>query len=509
MSVRPAASPPLLLLLGLAALLGAVRPAAAQRVDARVSADSVTVGDRFTLTLTARHNFQLTPFFPPADADSLFGDLEVLGRSEVLGRYLGPDAPGMRLDSVVYEVTTFALDTALVPPIPIPFSTDADTMLARTPPLRVEVGSLVPEDAEGLQDLAPLAAFPRPVWPWVVSGLAVLGLLAALYGYWRQRRPAPAVALAAPPLPPFEAAQRRLNALAAADLSRPDAAKPYYVELSDTLRAYLAARLGVPARERTTGELMRELARHGALVPDEARARVRRVLDVADLAKFADAHPPEPQGRAALHGARQVIDGVEARVQAVEAPPVDDEAAPAAPEPTPDADAAPRFRWTPAVVAGAVAAALLGLYSGISLLVPAVIAVAAYAVVQRTVGLRRQVMAPAFAVQLGHYGWIAVGLVVGGVASTPWLQGVELAVVLGGLAWLLARPGPGPVLLLGALQAAGLFLGLSDVLTADLGGTLHRALLVHVTLRVLALVWMAQGLRRLHEHPSDPTPVRP
>ena len=128
----------------LVGLLMAASPAHAQRVEAYLSADSVTVGDRFTLTLVALHGFETAPSFPDA-GEAVYGDLEVLGVTASGGRALGDS--GTRLDSVVYEATTFALDTAYVPALSIVFSGTADTFSIASSPLILPVSSLVPPEA--------------------------------------------------------------------------------------------------------------------------------------------------------------------------------------------------------------------------------------------------------------------------------------------------------------------------------------------------------------------------
>src|SRR5690606_40500739 len=75
-----------------------------------------------------------------------------------------------------------------------------------------------------------------------------------------------------PPTPPpcptrrssdlYEQAQERLQSLETFDLDGAPDVKPFYVDLTDALRAYLAARIGVSALEMTSRELLDTLARH-------------------------------------------------------------------------------------------------------------------------------------------------------------------------------------------------------------------------------------------------------
>ncbi|PSQ69168.1 MAG: hypothetical protein BRD29_02215 [Bacteroidetes bacterium QH_2_67_10] len=275
---------------------------------AHLSADSVKVGERFRLSLVADHNFQLKARFPTAGADAgadsgavgaaTFGDLVVLGMRDSSRRYLG--RAGMRRDSVVYEVTTFALDTARVAPIPVAFaprgSPAGDTARAATEERLLLITSVLApgvragRDSAGLKPMTPPAAFARPLWPWLLGGLGV-GVLAALLAWlWWKREPEP---------------EER-------------AAPKFYDDLSHTLRRYLMHRLGLHAFRQTTAELVEQLqhrtATRGAL-PETVPARVRRVLEGADLAKFADQRPSADARRHALDDARAAIDDVEEALQ--------------------------------------------------------------------------------------------------------------------------------------------------------------------------------------------------
>ncbi len=314
-------------------LAGVVSPApvAAQDVRAYISRDTVSVGDRFTLSVVAEHAGDAAPLFPPGDPGEAFGDLDVISASPLFTRLLdGPD--GRRQDSILYEVTTFALDTARVSPIPLLFVGGADTLVVQTDSFFVPVRSLVPAEAEGIRNLAPLATFPVAVWPWVLAAAILAGLGYAAYRYMN-RTPPPAPVVAPAPAPveaPFVYAMRRLDELQKrADLNDLNGIKPYYVELSEILRIYFSRRLRMPAMESTTFELTGMLKRRAEakVIPEEALPKVQQIFRVMDLVKFADLLPPPHVGQEALARTRALIETIEASM----APP----RPPATPEPQP------------------------------------------------------------------------------------------------------------------------------------------------------------------------------
>lgn len=302
-------------LLTLVVLMTIAMPAAAQSVRATASVDSVQIGERFTVSLAATHRFNSSILFPSATAGpAVFGDLEVFARTTGEERYLGAANPGMRVDSVAYEVATFALDTARVPALPIRVVVGTDTMQVQSPPLRIPVQSTVSASARGLRGMAPLATFPAPRWPWVLLTAVVLVLVTGLVYYWRQQSTSPSdepSVAAPPPVPPHEAATQRLDRLErATDWNDPEALEALFVELAATVRLYVAQRMGLAALEHTTAELVRMLHARPAL-PTDTVEDIHSVLAHADLVKFADKRPTRQQGRSALRTTREALHAVE------------------------------------------------------------------------------------------------------------------------------------------------------------------------------------------------------
>jgi hypothetical protein len=302
------------LFLTLLASLAVVGSARTQTVRTFINADSLSLGSRHRLTITIRHDGARQALFPdvlgaaavPPGAIGLAGDLELLRRISSGSRLLGDES---QIDSVEYEMVTFAIDTAFVS-ASVGLATELDTARFAAVPGIIPVRSVVPEDADDIQDLAPLEEFPRAIWPWLLA--LVLAGTALWWFVFRKRVEeigGEEEAFEEPAEPPFDEAMRRLKSLSGADLPEPEI-KPYFVELSDIVRTYVARRVRVPARELTTGELMSELSSRPLVAPDRVD-EVIRVLRAADMVKFADHHPAVDHTRQALAAARLSIEHTE------------------------------------------------------------------------------------------------------------------------------------------------------------------------------------------------------
>ncbi len=285
-------------------------------VRAYTEKDSLSVGERFPLVVAADHGSGVEPIFPLLPPDSAgrflqFQDLLVL---RLIDRG-SSESGGVVTDSVIYEATTFALDTSRVGSVPVLLVSGSDTSGASSDPFWIPVRSVVPADASDILDLAPIAEFPSPVWPWIAFLLALISAV-AVFIYWYRKRPTTILIgrdRVEPHKSPIDEALDRLEVLDRASYVTETERKSFFVELSDVVRTYLARRLSVPALETTSrelGDVLLTLVAQGEL-PEDLRATVLEILDVCDLAKFADIFPPETQGRSAVATVTQLVKSIE------------------------------------------------------------------------------------------------------------------------------------------------------------------------------------------------------
>lgn len=121
-------------------------------------------------------------------------------------------------------------------------------------------------------------------WWWLIV-IIILAIGVTVWAILRRRGKKLPWQKPKPVTPPYELAMQRLKALKASGLAEEADAKPYFTELSDILREYLAGRFGINAMEMTTQQIR-------AAVRNSPNAKVGRqhidtVLDMADFVKFA------------------------------------------------------------------------------------------------------------------------------------------------------------------------------------------------------------------------------
>ena len=128
--------------------------------------------------------------------------------------------------------------------------------------------------------------------------------------------------------------------------------------------------------------------------------------------------------------------------------------------------------------------ASVGYYSGIHLLIPLGITLAVWCIGKKLLRVEKQLYLPAIAVQTGSLLWFLFGLLYLGAFNSGL---IDIGVLVLGLTWLVLKPGFGPILFLTLYQVVGLAGNAVSFAEAAIRTTSHKALLVHIIWRLMAL----------------------
>src|SRR3954463_1407502 len=177
----------------------------------------------------------------------------------------------------------------------------------------IDIVSLLPAGNPSLKDIAGLERTPGPpLWPFI-AGLILLGGLIALYRRRRKARAHSGRVEVDLPVPveqtaptPYEIAVRQLQGIERENWLLQGFPARHYAAVTDTLRDYLEAAEEVPARERTSAEVLWSLPPH--LTETDLRQRLQEILDEADRVKFARGRPGPTQARDFLQRSRALLE---------------------------------------------------------------------------------------------------------------------------------------------------------------------------------------------------------
>jgi hypothetical protein len=145
-------------------------------------------------------------------------------------------------------------------------------------------------------------------------------------------------------------------------------------------------------------------------------------------------------------------------------------------------------------IVGAIFGIAVGRYTGINLLIPLAGAFLFGWIFKKVANEKAQPMLAAFAVQGGHFLWMGLGFAIRGTLDRNVADLVILAV---GLTWLAAAPGLGATLLCAAYQLLAVAMNVYMFIQAEFGTPEHKALVVHIVLRIVALATLFMGLTKL------------
>ena len=273
------------------------------RVASDVSSDSMMIGDQilYTLRVEAAENVD---FRVPSMGDTLSRNLEVLA-------LLSADttvAEGTRRVEHDYLITSFESGIQILPAQKVVYSLDGLTDTALSVPLIIRVHEPAVDTTKAIKPIKAPINTPltfMELLPWIafgIGGLFLVTMVVALVWIYRQRRKDPEIFRIKPREPAHVIAFRELDRLKEEKLWEKGQVKEFYTRLTGITRTYIERQYGIPAMERTTGEILEAFRRSNTEdgLLDEI---LEELLQLADLVKFAKEDPLPMENQTNLNNA--------------------------------------------------------------------------------------------------------------------------------------------------------------------------------------------------------------
>lgn len=199
-----------------------------------------------------------------------------------------------------YTISAYDSGTFEVPRYPIAFN--GDTIYSSIASLMVSTVDV--DTTKPIQDIkkpfdvpdAPFDVMKYVYWTLGALGVATLIFL-IVHITRRKRKGLPLFNFRNVPL--HEAYINKLLDLRRRQVWQRGQHKAYYTELTDILRQYMEKRWSIPAMEYTSEEIF-AILRNRIDMEDETRHKLRRVLQLADMVKFAKEVPEGPENELSL-----------------------------------------------------------------------------------------------------------------------------------------------------------------------------------------------------------------
>jgi len=275
------------------------------QVKAVLDSQQILIGDQVNLDLSVELTDGVTVAWP-VFADTITGQLEIVNRSipDTVKKETGETVLHQRL-----VLTSFDTGFIVVPAIRFYFNGDSSQVMS-TDPLVIFVSDIPVEMEADIKDIKEPYDVPFNWKKWLMRALiilVVLGLLIGGYLWWkkRQKQPEEMVARPKPKRPAHEIALEKLEALRQKKLWQNEQVKEYYIELTDIIREYIEFRFDVLALEMTTDEIIASLDLKA--IDKQTLQELRKMLQMADLAKFAKYRPMANENELSFDTAKQFV----------------------------------------------------------------------------------------------------------------------------------------------------------------------------------------------------------
>lgn len=276
-------------------------------VSASTNRDSMSIGETLVYTITISHSAETKLLGEPL-VD--FSDFELTQ----IKKYEPSEENGKKTEKTDFVLTTFNIDTFLIPAPKVLFLFNKDTLIAEGSSKLIMVTGSIDTSFKDIRPEKPI--IEGDVKWWLLALYAVLVIAAAggliylavrLYRRYKFRRENP-VPPAAPEIirTPEEIALEALEKLKGKELIQKGDYKQFHVEVSDIVRMYIEGKFRVLALESTTSDLIAEF-RQKRFVEENYISLLRRFLEVCDLVKFAKYIPSHEECTEVLNEAYNLI----------------------------------------------------------------------------------------------------------------------------------------------------------------------------------------------------------
>ena len=273
-------------------------------VSASIDSTMLMIGDQTAmhLSVTQEANERVEM---PVFGETLQDGIEIVNRSAVDTTTL----PDGRLQ-LSQELTLTSFKDSLFPVAPIAVVSGGDTFW--TEPMALNVIQPFEVDSSlAITDIKDIEKAPIYWWGiirWILLALGIIGLfIGAYYGVlWYRKHFFKEEEVIEPELlrPADEVALEKLDEIKAQKIWKDGKVKEYQTELTDVVREYIGRRFDVQSTEKTSDETLRAMK---PLIDKELFAKLSKMLQLADLVKFAKWHTTPDENEQALSTAYEFV----------------------------------------------------------------------------------------------------------------------------------------------------------------------------------------------------------
>ena len=273
------------------------------QAEAKLQQYTIKIGDQTKLFLSVHQPAKDKVTFPKL-TDTISAKIQIVSKSKLDTVF---DTADHSRATITQSIVITCFDAGSYTIKPFSFGTSGGVLT--TGDLTLQVQTVKVDTTKAIYDIKqPMAVsytfwdWLKDHWLWVLIGLIIGLAIAGLIWYLKTRpKNEPVIRIVKPVIPLYTITLNKLQELRDKKLWQNNQVKQYYIELSDVLREYLEKRYTIKTYEKTTDEIFDEL--RYVEIRDDDRNKLRQILVLADLVKFAKEQPAPAENEQGMDNA--------------------------------------------------------------------------------------------------------------------------------------------------------------------------------------------------------------
>lgn len=286
------------------------------KATATLEKSEISIGEQVQLQLSIQYRADAgkrVQVLWPEITDTVRKEIEIVSQSKT-DTVIDKNDPYLFTQSRTLLLTSFDSGYWAIPPFK--FLATGDTNGVFTDPLLLQVNTITVDTTKAIKDIKPPYEETYGWIDWlkdnmyvVYGGLAILVaalLIYLIFRYTRKVKPV-MVEMEIPEIPAHVIAFEKLGKLKEEKLWQEGKLKLYHSTLSDIIREYIENRFRIQALEQTTEEIL--FGFRNVAIDDESKTKLKQVLILADLVKFAKEQPLATENEMSMNNGYDFING--------------------------------------------------------------------------------------------------------------------------------------------------------------------------------------------------------
>ena len=286
------------------------------KVNATLNSNNIQIGQQIKLELSIQYRVdkgkQVNIIWPEIN-DTIRKEVEVVSQSKI-DTIVSKNDPFLFTQTKTLFVTSFDSGYWAIPPFKFFVNTDTNGIL--TSPLLLQVNTIPVDTTVAIKTIKPPYEEQYTWLDWLKDNMvvvyvgiaAILSIIIAIFIIRHFRKvPPPMVRVEVPKIPAHIIALEKLEKLTNEKLWQNGKLKQYHIAITDIIREYIENRFKIQALEQTTDEIL--FGFRNIAMDDESRQKLKQVLILGDLVKFAKEQPLPNENEKSLQNCYDFING--------------------------------------------------------------------------------------------------------------------------------------------------------------------------------------------------------